>query len=127
MVMKTFMMTAKEYTPYVLLDAKNGIIEISGRSFPEDANRFYKPILRWVDEYISSPNANTQLNLKFSYFNTASSKKILELIKKISSIKKTENKLIINWYYDEGEDDMLNAGNDFSSVVDVPFKFIEVK
>jgi hypothetical protein len=125
--MKTFMMTAKEYTPYVLLDANKGIIEISGRSFPEDSNRFYKPVLRWVDEYLTSPNSITQLNLKFSYYNTASSKKILELIKKLSSINNTENKLIINWYYEEGEEDMLNAGSDFSSVVDIPFEFIEMK
>jgi len=121
------MMTAKEYTPYVLLDANKGIIEISGRSFPEDANRFYKPILRWIEEYLTTPNANTQVNLKFSYFNTASSKKILELIKMISVLKKTGNKLVINWYYEEGEEDMLNAGNDFSSVVEFPFKFIEIK
>jgi hypothetical protein len=120
-------MTAKEYTPYVLLDAKKGLIEVSGRSFPEDANRFYKPILNWIEEYLTTPNSITQLNFRFTYFNTASSKKILELIKKISVLKKTDNKLLINWYYEEGEEDMLGAGNDFSSVVDVPFKFIEVK
>jgi hypothetical protein len=125
--MKIFKMTAKEYTPYVLLDAKKGLIEVSGRSFPEDANRFYKPILNWIEEYLTTPNSITQLNFRFTYFNTASSKKILELIKKISVLKKTDNKLLINWYYEEGEEDMLGAGNDFSSVVDVPFKFIEVK
>ncbi len=125
--MKTFMMTAKEYTPYVLLDANKGFVEISGRSFPEDSNRFYKPILKWIDEYLLEPKPDTQLNFKFSYFNTASSKKILELIKKFSSLNKTENKLIVNWYYDEGEDDMLNAGNDFSSVVEIPFIFKEIK
>ncbi len=125
--MKTFMMTAKEYTPYVLLDAKKGIIEITGRSFPEDAVRFYKPILRWIDEYIQSPNKITSLIFKFTYYNTASSKKILELIKKISIVKKTGNELNITWYYDEGEDDMLNSGSDFSSVVEIPFNFVEVK
>lgn len=121
------MMTAKEYTPYVLLDAKRGIIEISGRSFPEDAGRFYKPILRWIEEYIQSPNNITSLIFKFTYYNTASSKKILELIKKISVVKKTGNELNITWYYDEGEDDMLNSGNDFSSVVEIPFNFVEIK
>ncbi len=125
--MKIFKMTAKEYTPYVLLDAKKGLIELSGRSFPEDANRFYKPIINWVEEYISSPNSLTQINLKFTYFNTASSKKILEMIKKVSVIKKTGFSLLVNWYYEEGEEDILSAGNDFSSVVDVPFKFIEIK
>ena len=125
--MKTFTMSAKEYTPYLLMDANKGIVEISGRSFPEDVNRFYKPILRWIDEYITSPNASTQLNLKFTYFNTASSKKILELIKKMASINKTKNTLVINWYYEEGEDDILNAGKDLSAVLEIPFQFIEIK
>jgi len=125
--MKIFTMTAKEYTPQILLDADKGLIEISGKSFPEDAVRFYKPILRWIDEYIASPNSMTHLNLKFSYYNTASAKKILELIKKVATIKQTANKLEINWYYEEGDEDMQNAGNDYSSVVEVPFNIIEIK
>jgi len=125
--MKTFLMTEKEYTPYVSLDADNGILEITGRSFPEDANRFYKPIMKWIDDYLIAPKPITQLNLKFSYLNTASSKKMLELIKNIAAISKTENEININWYYEEGEDDMLSAGNEFSSVLEIPFKFIEYK
>ncbi len=125
--MKTFTMTAKEYTPAVLLDANNGIIEIAGKSFPEDAARFYKPILRWIDEYITTPIPVTQLNLKFSYYNTSSAKKILELIKKVAMLKKSGNKLDITWYYDEGDEDMLSAGNDYSSVIEIPFKFVEIK
>ena len=69
----------------------------------------------------------THLNLKFSYYNTASAKKILELIKKVATIKQTANKLEIYWYYEEGDEDMQNAGNDYSSVVEVPFKIIEIK
>ena len=125
--MKTFTMTAREYTPAVLLDANNGIIEIAGKSFPEDAIRFYKPILKWLDEYLASPNASTKLNLKFTYYNTSSAKKILELIKKVALIRKSGNNLEINWYYDDGDEDMLNAGSDYSSVVEIPFNFIEVK
>jgi len=125
--MKTFTMTAKEYTPAVLLDANNGIIEISGKSFPEDAVRFYKPILKWIDEYLTIPKPVTYLNLKFSYYNTASAKKILEMIKKVASLQKSGNKLEVTWFYDDGDEDMLSAGNDYSSVIEIPFKFIEVK
>jgi hypothetical protein len=125
--MKTFTMNAKEYTPAVLLDANKGIIEIAGKSFPEDAVRFYKPLFKWIDEYLLIPNSNTKLNLKFTYYNTSSAKKILELIKKVSLLQNSGNKLEIFWYYDEGDEDMLNAGYDYSSVVEIPFKFVEMK
>jgi hypothetical protein len=125
--MKTFTMTAKEYTPAVIMDADKGLIEIAGKSFPEDAIRFYKPIFKWIDEYLNCPKEKTELNLKFTYYNTSSAKKILELIKKVVSIQKTGNKVEVAWYYDEGDEDMLNAGTDYSSVVELAFKFIEVK
>jgi hypothetical protein len=125
--MKTFTMTAKEYTPAVLLDATKGIIEIAGKSFPEDAIRFYKPIFKWIDEYITNPQPITKLNLKFSYYNTSSAKKILELIKKVALIQKAGNNLEITWFYDDGDEDMLSAGADYSSVIEIPFKFVEVK
>lgn len=120
-------MTAKEYTPRVLLDASKGLIEISGKSFPEDAARFYKPILRWIDEYLTSPNEITYLNFSFNYYNTSSAKKILELIKKLSKLNEAPYKIEITWCYEEGDEDMLNAGNDYSSVVDIPFKITEIK
>jgi len=125
--MKTFTMTAKEYTPAVLLDPERGYIEISGKSFPEDAIRFYKPVFKWLDEYMASPKPKTFLHLKFTYYNTSSAKKILELIKKVASLKKSGYELEVSWYYDDGDEDMFSAGHDYSSVVELPFKFIEVK
>jgi hypothetical protein len=108
-----------EDTPKIILDRTNGIFEISGRSLPEDTAEFYRPVLDWLGRYSASPNAKTQFVFKLEYFNTASSKLILDILSKLESISGTS----IAWYYHEDDEDMEEAGNEFSELVEVPFEF----
>lgn len=113
-------------TPTINLDPKNGTIEIKGRSIPENSIEFYRPIVEWLEEYAKSPKKKTTVNVQLEYFNTSSSKCILDIFKKLESIKKARNEVIINWYYEEDDEDMLEAGEDYESIIRVPFKMIEI-
>ena len=73
-------------TPKVNFDAGTGILEIEGRSIPENSTEFYKPIFEWLDNYITSPNSKTVFNFKLEYFNTSSSKCILDLFRKLEKL-----------------------------------------
>lgn len=108
-----------EDTPKILLDKNNGIFEISGRSLPEDSTEFYNPILEWLDNYSKSPNANTDFDFKLEYFNTASSKLILDVLSKLEEIPGIK----VNWYFHEDDEDMEEAGEEFSELVDIEFEF----
>ncbi len=57
--MEVIKIKGSDDTPNVILDAANGIFEISGRSLPEDVAAFYEPIIDWLDEYAESPNEKT--------------------------------------------------------------------
>src|SRR4051812_8360184 len=111
--MEVLHLKGTEETPHIILDKKKGVFEISGRSLPEDAVGFYKPVIRWMNEYTSSPNPVTELIFKLEYFNTASSKLILDLL---STLEKTNN-ASIHWYFNEDDEDMEEAGEDFSQLV----------
>jgi hypothetical protein len=113
-------------TPTVKLEPKNGLIEIKGRSIPENSIEFYRPIVEWLEEYAKSPQKKTTVNIQLEYFNTSSSKCILDIFKKLESIKKARNEVVINWYYEEDDEDMLEAGEDYESIIRVPFKMIEI-
>ena len=113
-------------TPTVKLEPQSGTIEIKGRSIPENSIEFYRPIVEWLDEYAKSPQKKTTVNIQLEYFNTSSSKCILDTFKKLESIKKARNEVIINWYYEEDDEDMLEAGEDYESIIRVPFKMIEI-
>ena len=106
-----------EDTPKIILDKVNGIFEISGRSLPEDTAEFYKPILDWLTRYAQSANSKTSFTFKLEYFNTASSKLILDILSKLEAIAGTT----VNWYFHEDDEDMEEAGGEFSELVEVPF------
>lgn len=109
-----------EDTPKVLFDKGNGIFEISGRSLPEDAAEFYQPIIDWLTGYAGDSNPSTNFVVKLEYFNTASSKMILDLLTVLEDITEAS----ISWYFYEDDEDMEEAGEEFSELIDVPFELI---
>jgi hypothetical protein len=113
-------------TPSVKFDAEQGIIEIKGRSIPENSIEFYKPLVDWLENYANSPMQQTKVNVQLEYFNTSSSKCILDVFKKLEAIHKAKSEVLINWYYEEDDEDMLEAGEDYESIIRVPFKMIEI-
>jgi len=113
-------------TPTISLNSDNGTIEIKGRSIPENSIEFYKPIVDWLDEYAKAPKEKTVVSIQLEYFNTSSSKCILDVFKKLENLKKGKNDVVINWYYEEDDEDMLEAGEDYESIIKVPFKMIEI-
>ncbi len=122
--MKTIKIEAKEDTPMIVFDPENNIFEISGRSLPEDASLFYEPILDWLKEYAKSPNELTELHIKMNYFNTASSKLLLDILMIIEEMVENGHNCTIKWFYTEDDEDMEEAGEEYSELVDIPFELI---
>jgi len=108
-----------EDTPKIMLDKANGIFEISGRSLPEDSAEFYQPILDWIEAYGNDHNPSTDFIFKLEYFNTASSKLILDVLSALEDIDGVN----IIWYFHEDDEDMEEAGEEFSELVELPFEF----
>lgn len=116
--MEIISLEGTEDTPKILLDKNNGIMEISGRSLPEDSAEFYQPVLDWLEEYKKSPNPETIFVFKLEYFNTASSKLILDILSSLEDIADAK----IHWYYYEDDEDMEEAGEEFSELIDLEFE-----
>ena len=106
-------------TPTITLNKADGIFEIAGRSLPEDVIEFYTPAIEWMKEYAKSPNSSTVFKFKLDYFNTASSKVILELLNALKEIKGMQ----VEWHYLEDDEDILDAGKEFAEQVAVPITF----
>ncbi len=115
-------------TPYVLLNAETGEIRIEGRSIPENVIDFYQPILDWIDRYINEPQVHTNVHFKLEYFNTSSSKRLFDIMKKVETISAQDGKKIsIHWYYEEDDEDIYYAGNDYKALITkVEFNLVEL-
>ncbi|MBR4677621.1 MAG: DUF1987 domain-containing protein [Bacteroidales bacterium] len=112
-------------TPRVVLDAESGVFEISQMSLPEDAVDFYAPIINWLMEYSENPQKETVFNMKLEYFNTASSKQLIQILLLLGNLKgKTDIK--VNWYYKEIDEDMQALGEEYSQIINLPFNLISV-
>ena len=102
-----------------------GELLIKGRSIPENSIDFYKPLIEWISNYSENPKENTLVNIQLEYFNTSSSKCILDVFKKLESI--SASSVSVKWYYEEDDEDMLEAGEDYEAIIDLSFEMIEVE
>jgi hypothetical protein len=109
-------------TPAIILDSNNELFEIAGRSLPEDVTSFYDPVLNWLSQYADKPNAKTIFNFKLTYFNTASSKILLDILMKLEDIHSAGNEVLVKWYSPEDDEDMQEAGEEYADIVEVPFE-----
>lgn len=113
-------------TPYVLLDPA-GKMKFRGRSIPEDVSVFYEGILDWIREYCSSPATYTEIDVEMEYLNSGTSKYMLKMLKIIKEIDNLGFELKINWIYEEGDDDILERGEYYASILDLKITFIEME
>lgn len=109
-------------SPKVSFTHNLGKLEISGKSLPEDVSAFYRPILDWLVQYSQKPHHETEFTFKLTYFNTASSKLILDILLILEKMHENGEKVLVNWYYPEYDEDMREAGLEYSEMVEVPFK-----
>jgi hypothetical protein len=111
-------------TPEIILNP-DGIIKISGRSMSTNLPEFYKPIENWIDSYICNPADITHIDFYLEY-SSGTNCIILSILKKISSIRLQDKKFVVNWYYEEGDEDILEQGEYLSSVLNIPFNYIKI-
>ena len=123
--MDVLKIAATDETPEVLLDAKQNIFRLSGRSFAQNSVVFYDPILKWFVDYFTHPNPQTIIELKFDYINSSSQKRIIEIILKIQQLNpENKNTVSVHWFYRADDEDMLEKGEEFAEYFSIPFKFI---
>lgn len=125
--MEDLAITGTPKTPTVKSDSNLGLLEITGRSNPENTIEVFKPIVNWVEEYVQNPGEKTTVVIQLEHFNTSSSKSLIGILKRFEAVKKEGREIVINWLYDADDEDILEAGENFESVIAIPFKMIPVE
>ena len=108
-------------TPTVQFNLEPLTMSISGRSIPENSIEFYQPLLDWVQANLQTDGTSLEISIRLEYFNTSSSKCIMDLLKRV---EKSPCDATVLWYYEDEDEDMLEAGEDYDAIIEIPFKLI---
>jgi hypothetical protein len=115
------------YKPEVNFDSENGICTIAGESYIEEIHEFYNPLIDWLRQYTADNNNSLIFNFKLTYYNTSSSKKIIEILKILKNFKTGGGKLTINWFYHEKDTDIIEDAEDFMLISGLQFNLIQIE
>lgn len=112
-------------TPNIYIE--KGVLEIKGRSIPEDAFEFFSPVLHKIQ--FDLPLIDNKLEIKFhlEYINSGSKKYLSNILWLLDQIYSKGKEMVIYWYYDYDDDAMNELGNDYRTMVQIPFHIVEVK
>ncbi len=114
-----------EDTPEIMFDTEQKEFMISGRSLPEDVTSFYAPVFDWLNDFAGQFAGKTIFKFRLEYFNTASSKIILDILMRLEELVTSASaNLLIEWHYSEADDDMLEAGEEYKDLVELPFSLV---
>ncbi len=110
-------------TPEFLLNP-DGIIKIKGRALLSNKIEFNEQIMNWIDEYINDPAEITYVIIAFEYLNSFSTSMLVSILRKLSLVSLQSRKIVIEWYYEEDDEDILERGEYVSGSFNIPIKFI---
>ena len=114
------------FTPNVELKSENGNCSITGESYLEEPFEFYEKISAWFKQYFSEGGEAITLDLKLTYFNTSSSRAILEMLRELKFLKDDGKDVTVNWYYpDPDDEEILMEGEDFMEESGLDINMVE--
>ena len=114
-------------TPEIILNQQTGRIELRGKSIPEDTIQFYYPFNRWLSEYAANPAPRTTVVMGLQYLNSSSTVIVTNMMRLLDNMIGLKSTVAIEWYYEQGDEEMKELGNDFKKIMKCEFKLKEVK
>jgi hypothetical protein len=99
-----------------------GTLLLKGVSIPEDAGITYRPLIDFVDQ-LDLDHVTFDINL--TYFNTSTSKRLMDLLKHLDANNKIKT-VLVNWMYEEGDEDSVETAQIYEeSLRRIDFRYQE--
>jgi hypothetical protein len=112
-----------EKTPDVLLKPE-GFIKIKGRAIDENITKYPEQIMTWIDNYLINPVATTEVMIALEYLNSFNTIILTSILRKLKPLNHQSKKLVIKWYIENDDEDLLDRGESISSAFNIPIEFI---
>lgn len=113
-------------TPKITLDPSSNTFQIAGWSSPENSNKFYAPVLHWLNEYGATHLKDATFTFKMNYFNSSTVKVLYSIFQRLEKLHNAGNNIKIEWYY-MNDDDKENFEDTLGKLIKLPLNFVEWK
>lgn len=120
--MENLIILPSKSTLSVNFNAKYGILDLSGSSYPDNSSEFFQPLYNWIEQYIKEVSNPIELNFRINYFNTSSSKCLYKLLSILQKYYQNQGQVSVTWHYNEGDDDILDAFKELVHDLSLPYK-----
>jgi len=121
-------------TPEIHFSPEKNIFIIRGTSSPEDVRALYYPVIEWITAFVDDVlkggyNIFSDENpLKFQtdliYFNSSSAKFLYDIFMELKRLPHDSIPVTVEWYYEEEDIDMQEAGSDIAFLAEMDFTYI---
>lgn len=113
-------------SPKINFDPDSGLLQLRGKSIMESPEEFYQPVMDWLDKYQPPAGLQVVARLLFYYYNTGSTKQVIEFLKKLEDVSKKSSSMKIIWEYETDDDDAKWDGETMQKMINVPFEIVEI-
>jgi hypothetical protein len=120
-----FFLEKTSHTPFIKFDS--GVLVISGRSIPEDSTMVYEPLFEFIERYIKNPLALTEIDISLEYANSSTNRSLMTIFESFESMYADGHEVKTTWYFSTGDQEMEELGNDFKSLIKIPFEIKELE
>jgi hypothetical protein len=110
-------------TPHFEFNPQSGFVLFEGKSAPEHVMQFFEPIFGALREYMRT-GGPLEVHAKFTYFNTSSSKALLDLFELLSEHHQEYGNVRVFWHHDPDDEDMLESGEEFADDTNLVFEYV---
>jgi hypothetical protein len=113
-------------TPEVILD-EEGMLSIKGRAMALNRTAPSEKLLDCIDKYLQNPARTTTVTIALEYLNSFGTQILVAVLRKMAQVTEKGGQLVVKWYYDDEDDDILERGHHIAETFNIPVEFILIE
>ncbi|MEJ2894656.1 biofilm regulation phosphoprotein SiaC [Bordetella avium] len=111
-------------TPGIRTDSQNGVLSMTGDSYPENSFELFGPVIEWVENYLAQGDAPLRLELELFYLNTSSIKAMMDIFDLLEAARQGGRAVAVTWFYDMRNERVGELAQEFKEDCTFPFSVV---
>lgn len=108
-------------TPEISARRDEGVLRMSGDSYPENSFEFFSEVIAWLENYLAEDVRPLKLELRLVYMNTSSVKAMMDIFDLCEEAFAKGREVAVHWYYDPRNERVLDLASEFKEDCTFPF------